>query len=262
MSFVDPWHARAVPAFHAQKVAMFHFGRCGSTVTANLLRQSPPKQIYWEGEIFDRQRHGHYSHLHVANSKELIAQRAQEVGAAIYGFETKVFSGQDLAETFPDFTGYRDFLGAVGFEKFILFKRRNLIDQILSFYVGRQRQAWHCAPDERVEKVMVHLPLDDLSISNTRYSLIDLLDAMTLRWATIDTALAGLPVLELFYEDDVRDDPCQAYRKICQFIGLDAQRNPNINYQRTNPFSKADVIENFDELEAHLSGTEYAPMLR
>lgn len=261
MSFVDPWYERTVPSFHAQKVAMFHFGRCGSTLTANMLRQSETRQIYWEGEIFDRQRHGHYADLNAATIKELIAYRAQEAGSAIYGFETKVFTGQDLDGGFADFTRYREFLDAIGFEKFILFKRRNLIDQIVSFYMGKKRQAWHCAPHEQVEKVMVHLPIDDTSISDTHYPLLDLLNAMASRWEEIHRALAGFSVLELFYEDDVRDDPRQAFRKICQFIDLDAQPTPQINYQRTNPFPNSAVIENIDEVCTYLAGTKYAWML-
>jgi hypothetical protein len=66
----------------------------------------------------------------------------------------------------------------------------------------------------------------------------------------------------LTYEDDVLEDPTRAYSKICEFLGVPPGPAPQIRHARTTPFGLREVVENYLEVEQHLSGTPFARMLQ
>jgi len=68
--------------------------------------------------------------------------------------------------------------------------------------------------------------------------------------------LMGRDVLDLTYEGDVAEDPRRAYRRICDFLGVNDEP-VEIRYGRTTPQKLTEIIENFDEVKAALAGTEF-----
>ena len=67
-------------------------------------------------------------------------------------------------------------------------------------------------------------------------------------------------VLSLYYEDDIQNDRLIAYRKVCKHLGL-RDHNVQIRLMRVNTKTLRELVENFNELEASLSGTHYEWML-
>jgi hypothetical protein len=64
----------------------------------------------------------------------------------------------------------------------------------------------------------------------------------------------------LTYEKDIQNDPVKAYQQVCDFLGIKS-RNVTVELSRTNPFVANEMIENFDEVESVLNGTNYEWML-
>ena len=66
--------------------------------------------------------------------------------------------------------------------------------------------------------------------------------------------------LHLVYEDDIEQSPKVAYEKVCAFLGVEVFE-VEYRLQRLNPKPLSQIIENFDEVREHLSGTRYEEML-
>src|SRR5581483_5136873 len=77
------------------------------------------------------------------------------------------------------------------------------------------------------------------------------------------SALAGVPVLELVYEDDLLEPEAQQRTadRVCSYLGL-APAPVKTDLVKLAPRSVADQLENFDEVAALISQTRFAGLLR
>jgi LPS sulfotransferase NodH len=237
---------------------MLHPGRCGSTVVAEMLAEHPA--IHWAGEIFEP----------LANTpgagepkwvEQTIEQSCYSTRARTYGFETKYLpqlhlSAQCINMTLPQ---YLELLRGLRFTKYIVLERRNYLRRAISGVVGRASSVWH-ARDVPSEPTRVHVDVDAFRTWNETEPLVRLFERMDESSRLLRDELRGDDSLFLVYERDIMNDPFDAYRKICDFLGVQP-RSPRPAFQRTNPFPIESMISNLDEVTAALDGTPYAWML-
>jgi hypothetical protein len=246
------------------RVVMFHIGRSGSTVLADMLGQTPT--IHWDGEIyaFQYQAHEklrgpfrvgavepHFDHL------ELLRRRVGLFPGSIYGFEVKFFH---LLHGRLPLERFLNFLNELGFDKFIILKRKNYLRKIISSLVARQTGAYHLpvgasAPRRRIVLNVRHLEMDRQS-----NSLVGFLQDYKDNFDKLDFLLSRHDVLNLTYEDDIEFDPLAAYRKTVDFLGV-SRGIPIARFGKTTPYPIREIIMNYDEVRGHLSSTEFLWML-
>lgn len=117
-------------------VAMFHFGRVGSTVLSELLNQHPG--IKWDNELFQLLKNNNkrliYDLKYEKDWIKILTNRFCRTNEKIYGFETKPINEAHLGKDFypTSFEDYLDTLLEVGFSKFIILKRKNMLKQMIS----------------------------------------------------------------------------------------------------------------------------------
>ena len=119
-----------------RRVCCFHFGRCGSTVFANMIASH--RNVDWRGEIFHD--------LHESKTKVepwgLLDGIIDESTRTILGFETKFQHLDQNAVDLPmaEFL-YR--LERRKFSHFIILKRKNYLRQAISVVRGQATKTWH-----------------------------------------------------------------------------------------------------------------------
>jgi hypothetical protein len=114
-------------------VAMFHFGRVGSTVVSELLNQNP--NIKWDNELmctlgsnkcdlFDKDYENDWL--------KILLNRYSRTKQKVYGFETKAIQQADLGRDAlnMNFSVYMDYLSKYGMSKFLILKRKNILKQV------------------------------------------------------------------------------------------------------------------------------------
>jgi len=257
MVLVDAVRRLFVPGAPAERVAMLHTGRCGSTVLGQLLASHG--EVYWASEVFESHMAGREP---VVDPRAVIeASLARARGYRIYGFETKYLSIQHLSRRCVDLDleRYLEMLGALGFSSFVILERRNLLRRAVSAEVGRQTKKWHTDRRvDRVEKVAINLARFETGAART--SLIELFELMEQERERLANLLSGSKTLNLTYEQDIEGDPLAGYARICHFLGLTPRRQ-TVPLKRTNPFSLREILANFDDVVTYLEGTHYAWML-
>src|SRR5262245_46797004 len=255
-----PWQQSAARAtrllWRRGNVAMLHAGRCGSTVVGEMLGDHP--RVQWAGEIFEGMQ---WQSPRRADVTAHIERSCYATLSPYYGFETKFLPQHHLSADGIDMelADYLELLRSLHFSKFILLGRRNYLRRAVSTVVARARDEWHTkvAP---VEATRVHLDVNAFQTGNCKEPLVDAFRRMDDDFALARRLLQGDHLLELESEEDVLDDPTVAYRKVCQFVGIEP-RKARVKLQRTNPFPYDALIDNLDEVTAVLRDTPYAWML-
>jgi LPS sulfotransferase NodH len=239
-------------------VAMFHIGRCGSTVLGNLLNQHP--DIYWAGELFVAMPKRHKDVAPGPGALKTIIdrsrQRGRPTGKPFYGFELKYLPQQHLRERFINLS-LEDcvaHLRRLGFSRFIVLHRENYLRQAVSVEVGRRQGHWHA------RATRVTLDLNAFRSAAKRAPLLEHFRSLDRHHAKLTELLARDQVLHLSYERDILHDPGQAYRQTCAFLGV-APGSPRVDLARTNPFTYDAMVANMADVRALLRDTEYAWML-
>lgn len=256
------------------RIALFHAGRCGSTVLGELL--AAQGEVFWAGEIFEAmpERYGALARAPQAVSR--ILRRSQREPCSlralvrpndyprryrVYGFETKYRTEQHLR---PDWIGlgldeYLTLLDAQGFEHFVVLHRYNHLRKLVSGIVGARSGKWHTRSAVR-DPVPVPLPVDDFRLGLWRGTLIECLHDLDAQYTMLLTSLGNRRVLRLNYEEHVSVDPAVAYRLLCDFAGI--QPHPVVSrLQKTNPFPLERTVSNWREVVSALRGTPYEWML-
>lgn len=244
-------------------VAMFHTGRCGSTVLGNLLNTHP--EIYWAGELFVAMPKRHKDVPPGPRALKTIIARSRRKGRAtgktFYGFELKYLPQQHLRDKFINLS-LEDcvaHLRQLGFSRFIVLHRENYLRQAISVEVGRRQGHWHArAKPDRATRVT--LDLDAFQSAARRAPLLDVFRCFDEHHQKLKQLLAHDQVLHLSYERDILNDPRQAYRKTCEFLGV-VPGSPQVDLARTNPFTYDAMVANMPAVRALLRNTEYAWML-
>lgn len=262
MSLANRVLASVLGRLRASNVVMFHIGRSGSTVLADLLRQHPG--VFWDGEIYERRFQAIEQGRTRVRAEELrfdptqvLRRRVLRAGRAVYGFEVKFFHLDLAGATLPD---YLESLDELGFTHFVVLERRNYLRKIVSSVIAHQQGRFHVQNADRTQPTRVVVDVDDVRIDRSARPLLDFLGDYHRRFRELDHLLAGRRRLWLTYEDDVGTDPRVGYRRVCEFLGL-APQPVEVRYGRTNPFALGDLVENLGTLRKTLEGTPFAWML-
>lgn len=241
-------------------IAMLHAGRCGSTVLADLLNQHP--DVRWANEPFESMKPAYYRMNPAGRARQVIADRLYREKTRFFGFDSKYLPEQhlrpELANKSPE--AYVTLLEELGFRYFILLDRKNHLRRAVSVAVGDRTGQWNTSNAAEVRKARVRLdPLRFLSYGK-EMPLLTYFENLDNTYAALKRRLAGQRLLELVYEEDIQRDPGVAYRKACQFIGVEPQP-VRVRMQKINPEPLHALVENLDEVAAYLRGTPYEWML-
>ncbi len=240
-------------------MVLFHVGRCGSTVLADLLNQH--RELSWGSELFN------YSQLAAVPGfrptrewiRAVIDMSSVSRRDRCFGFESRIhdFRPDRIPWTIREFVA---FLEQLGFTRFVVLRRSNLLRIVISANVAgktRQMQARH-SPSEPT-RVRVD-PAEPWIAWGWEGSLVAILERLERFYAEVDEVLAGRRALGLTYETDIESDPRIAYGKVCALLGLEPAA-VNVRLARANPFTIEQMISNYDEVAAALRGTRYEWML-
>lgn len=249
--------------FRPGAVAMFHIGRCGSTVLTDLLRQN--KKICWDGEIY--QAHCNWleskgivlspNSLRGQSPFELLQRHMRFSGARYYGFEIKFYNLRCYGIDTEVFV--RE-IERLGIKRFILLERRNYLRKIVSSVVAEKAGQYHVRIGSKSKLVRVKIEIDELNLDYDRKPLLEHLRGFRDDVVNFQRLMNGRGFLKLTYEDDIMQDPVKTSIRVCEFLGISPAPSL-IRYTRSTPFPLRDVVSNFREVEAALAGTEFAWML-
>ena len=242
-------------------IAMFHFGRCGSTVVGNMLDKH--NKIRWDGEVFYRKwANANFEHVPF-DTKAFIRRQMLIAGSGFYGFEMKIHPEQEFALIHVSFEKMLADLKALGFTHFVILERKNYLRRMVSQIAGAQTQRRHIEVGTKPKRTQVKIDPQAVSfgVVDNPKPLLQCFEEIEQSYRNVEYHLDRHPLLKLSYEQDVLDSgPQEAYRKICDFIGVEPMKvDPGL--QRTNPYPLSEIIENYTELEQTLKGTRYEWML-
>jgi hypothetical protein len=250
--------------FRLGAVAMFHIGRCGSTVLADLLQQN--RRICWAGEPYqaycDRLESKGIApapnSLRGESPFALLRQHMRFSGARYYGFAVKFYNLRCYGVKLPVFV---DEIEKFGVDRFILLERRNYLRKVVSSVVAEKIGKYHLRIGSNPELVRVKIEIDELDLDYDRKPLLDHLRGFQDDISNFELLMDERPFLKLTYEDDIMDDPVKTSVRVSKFLGVPPITG-TIRYHRSTPFPLRDIILNVPEVEAALAGTEFAWMLK
>ncbi len=242
-----------------RRIAMFHIGRSGSSVLADMFFQHT--DLVWGGEIYRRLiRKLDKSDLRMMRLPDpvvFVAEQFDDKAATNFGFEVKFFHldllGMPLAR-------YVNELAQMGVDRFIVLRRNNYLRKVVSSLVAKETGVWHIRDNSNPRPAAVRVDVDDLRLDRQNGPLLTHLEKFDEDFRRLDTLLAGLPALKISYEEDVERDPLVAYRKIADFCGL-ATINPEVRLRKTNPYPLRDLITNYEEVRVYLAESDFAWMV-
>ena len=242
-------------------LAIFHIGRCGSTVLTDLLDQHP--RVYWDGETYVRvfqalKAKGQLPYRESGfDPVAYIGGRLTRSGSRWFGYDLKFYHLEDLATPLPDYVrGVAD----LGVEQIISLQRRNYLRKVVSTLAARQRGTYHLRGGSSNDLVRVNVEVEDLAIETSRRPLLAHMDHWDAAYAALRECTRPSRLLELTFEEDIERDPMLGYRKVCEFLDL-APAPVDLRLGRSNPFPLRSMIANYDEVRAHLRGTDREWML-
>lgn len=259
--FADQAIGLPLSPFRKGSIATFHVGRCGSTVLGGLLGQHP--RIYWDSEVYYKQWALDGFRSSGFDSARFIRQQMWKARTRYYGFEFKILQDQHLAIIGMDLPAYTAQLIAEGVTHFIVLERRNYLKRMASQYVGSKTGIRQIERGSGPAVTPVRLDVASCGFGEMQNPkpLIDCLVEIDQAYRSLETLLAGRNVLRLTYEADILEHgPEVAYRKVCEFVGLEPVA-VQVRNRRTNPFPLSEMLENFDEVAAVLRDTPFAWML-
>jgi hypothetical protein len=180
----------------------------------------------------------------------------------MYGLEVNFHHRYDLSPPVLDMSPQACFqkLKDAGATHFIVLKRKNYLRQQISEEVGRQQNQWHRNKDEDAPLHSVTLDPERVRFGGGEVPLIDSLRERDAMYDVIESLLTDEPSLWLTFEDNIRDDPRDGYRRACKFLGLDPVET-SINTRRTNPYAVRHLLDNYNAVANCLKNTKYEWML-
>ncbi|MEG3765203.1 hypothetical protein [Alteromonas sp. 14N.309.X.WAT.G.H12] len=241
-----------------QNIAMFHTGRCGSTVLGKLLKQN--SNIHWDGEIFEGLMCENRTSLPSTTLKNAIDYSRNKKRSSIYGFETKYLPQQHLSTSCLNLSleDYIKRLQDLNFNRFIILKRENYLRRAISSYVGRQSGTWHSNKNTE-QPPGITLDLENFQTGFSRQPLLEHFKTMDDEYARL-LELLGENALVISYEEDIEINPIACYEKVCAFFEIPAE-SVKISIKKTNPFGYDELLTNFESVKQLLVNTKYEWML-
>lgn len=248
-----------------QRVAMFHVGRSGSSVLANMLAQH--SDVYWEAELYEKRMAACEKQVGpiVLGDSRCPILPLVELGECIkshhnklYGVEVKFFH---LKHSDMELGTYIDGLKSLGFDRWILLRRQNLLRVVVSAVIGGKVGKFHAytsKPD--YPKMTIHLDPNNVINDRQSLSLLAFLDGYVEDFRKLEALLSDQDTLSLTYETDIEQNPYVAYEQVMDYLDVTDIGKPKINLRRTNPYPISQLISNIDEVRDYLRGTPYAWM--
>lgn len=249
---------------------MFHIGRSGSTVLSDMLNDH--FSVYWDGEVFyestplgpedsppvdlvsSRWRTSKY---YPDLPYKFIESQAARASGLTYGCEVKFYHLFNNSIRLNEFVQQ---LSDLGFDRFIVLKRKNFLRKIVSSAIALQTGRYH--QPTRSKQLLTQISVDPLAIrvdGNTT-PLLERLEKFDNDFNELATLLQGRKVLELSYEDHIEADPRVAYRMACDFLAI-TPKDVAIRYSKTNPYPLRELIRNFEDFAESLRNTRFEWML-
>ena len=241
-------------------IAMFHIGRCGSTVLGNLLDQH--EKILWDGEIYYQQWQEADFQLESFDNSKFLKRRALSAGSRYYGFDIKFLDHQHLAIAQLELEKLVSEFQKAGATHFIILRRENHLRTLISWMVGRARKQHHIRSRDSATETRVELNVEGFSfgVVPVKRSLLEWFEHIDESYSRLHEELKGLRVLDVSYENDIKDNPQVAYQRCCKFLGVE-KTAAKVQFSRTNPFPVHQLLENPDEVREALEGTIYEWMI-
>lgn len=233
-----------------ENVVMFHCGRCGSSIVGMLLNQHT--EIKWAGEIFENigYKYGRDSWVW-ENPLGMAYMRTKFNYSSIFGFELKKRHFKDVNINIKETVRY---LSSIGYEKFIILKRKNYLDKVISRIVGKKIGTWNTK--KNIDAPVVRVPTEDVRGE----SLLDLFRNIDEFYLNLEKYLPNEATLNITYEDDIKKSPINAYIKIIKFLGIKKEK-VKVDTVKLNKRPTREKISNYDEVKRALDGTRYEWML-
>ena len=240
--------------------AMFHIGRCGSTVLMDLLNQHP--KIGSDGEPYNRvakdmDRRGVDPHSSGLDPADHIHRRFGRVGARWYLYSLKF---NQVTQFDRELDRYLADIESRGVNRLVVLDRSNLLRKVVSGLRARANGQFQSSDPDAVRPDKVRVDVDAVAMEGETHSLIGQFERWNREYERFDRLIGDRPVLRLNYEADILDDPRVAYEKVVTHLGLDPHP-VDVRLQRLNPFALEDVVENLDDVGRALADTPYAWML-
>lgn len=249
-----------------KNVIMTHLGRVGSTVLTNMLSQHP--NIVWLNEYFtikEQQDSEHYNYTaqEMFSMLESEHSKIKRSGDFLFwGYEIKPINffhnpGCNLTDYIKLTTDENIFTH-------IFLRRRNVFKRICSSHKAACFKVWHVkqadGPSKKGFAINLSNPIDydTGQRGNTLPELIG--NAIEFEEGLVATyKKLGIKFLEIFYEDDIENNPACAYEKVIRYLGLDPIP-AEVSFKKTSRGLSEDLI-NYSDIEKQLGNSEYRWML-
>ena len=244
-----------------EHTVMFHIGRSGSTVLADLLGQHP--QLHWDNEVYLpiflawERGEGSIGDGNQIDPIQYLADRIDQADATRYGFEVKFFHLKLLGSSLAN---YLTCLPLLNVTRVIVLKRKNYLRKIVSSLVAHHTGVFHRLAQEQPSLTRIVLDVERVRIDFEEKPLLAFLHDYDRCFQKLMRLVVDYPHLNLTYEEDIAPDPRLGYRRVCEFLGI-APRQPKIRYRRTTPYKLSEVLSNFAEVEQVLADTPFAWMV-
>jgi hypothetical protein len=231
---------------------MWHAGRCGSTVIADLIQQDG--RIDWAGEIlegFSKNPPSKAKNRSDVSEKiyRKIQKRQWQAGYHPFGFEMKLWHYNRLNMEFEEIA---EILQRLGFNKNIVLERKNYLRIGVSAKIALATGQPQLRRGQQRRSIKVRIDVNDDRLCKG-------IDCHKHFYSELKEKLPS-DFLYICYEDDIESDPYIGYKKIVEYLGF-SPRDVSTEIVKINPKSLSDMIENYDEVANYLSNTPYYWMI-
>lgn len=238
---------------------MFHGGRCGSTVLGDMLNHH--SRCQWDSELFlapndlgptlEPYHRWPRSPYFPDRPFSFVESQASITRKEWYGFEVQFYQLREINTTLGNFIKE---VSPLGFDRHVVLTRRNYLRVIVSKLLAAQKAEFHFKAGAQPALQTMRINVESVfPRSKSLRSFFKMYDATIQNAAK---ALTGKSVIWLNYEDHIQQSPRVAYRTVCEFLRIEPE-NPPITFTRSTPWPLCQIIENYDEVVAHLRGTSY-----
>lgn len=246
-------------------VAVFHTGRCGSTVLERKLNQHP--KIMADGEIFAVTYQNHLQNHRKITPQAFFDLHRSNItrdhpAKADYLFQVKYLSGLDMALFDGGLPAHLDFLHSRGTSHAIVLHRKNALRRLVSTRIAIERGRYHDPVSSSPEQVTVHFDADRVHLGGT-YELTEVLALLETEHAALLDALKSqnIAVLDLTYEDHIEPNPSIATDRVLTFLNQPHMSLPT-TLARVQTSLLSQTLRNYAQVAERLAGTRFEWMLQ
>ena len=220
-----------------RKFIVLSRSRTGSNLLLSYLNSHP--RVFAKGEIFQQ--------LRGRDCKKILASVFNRQPRHIQAAGFKIFYYHPLDD--KQSRVWQELLAVPGLHVIHL-QRRNILKTLVSRKIADAHQVWQ---SRSAQRAAVKTPIVFSTVEELERGFIE-----TRRWeADAERMFAGRMLHTVFYEDLVAD-PQGTFRKVTDFLGL-VYKTPRSRLKKQNPPGLQSVLENYDELKAAFSGSDWGP---